>query len=93
MASRVVGCPNVQLMSNVSDGAREPSGPGSYHTDLDYETVPATASMLLCRAAPRDGGFTSFLDMEQALAELPSEKDAKLAQKLGQLQPFVPVFP
>lgn len=78
--TRVVGHQNVQLMSNVHDvvaSSNDSEGrsavvPSPYHTDLDYETEPASASLILCHAAPTVGAQTSFIDMEQAWDELES---------------------
>ena len=83
--SRVDGHPNVQLLSNVqggyisadnraaADATLPPITPSPHHTDLDYETEPSSASMLLCDTAPCEGGFTSFVDVTGALDALPTE--------------------
>ena len=85
VASRVDGHPNVQLLSNVqggyisadnraaADATLPPITPSPHHTDLDYETEPSSASMLLCETAPCEGGFTSFVDVTAALDALPTE--------------------
>ena len=61
----MVGHPNVQLMTNVTtadgDEGRSAVVPSPYHTDLDYETEPASASMILCHTAPLLGAQTSFI--------------------------------
>ena len=51
-----------------------------------HERAPAGARQ---RGAGRDGGLANYDGRPRPR----SEKDATLAQKLGQLQPFIAVFP
>lgn len=84
--TRVIGHPNVQLMTNVStadgDEGRSAVVPSPYHTDLDYETEPASASMILCHTAPPLGAQTSFIDMGQAWDEQPNDALRETAMRL-----------
>ena len=84
--TRVVGHPNIQLMTNVTtadgDEGRSAVVPSPYHTDLDYETEPASASMILCHTAPPLGAQTSFIDMEQAWVEQPADTLRETAMRL-----------
>ena len=45
------------------------------------------------RCAPRPGRLSALSVTQHSRSGHASEKDAKLAQKLGQLQPFIAVFP
>jgi hypothetical protein len=81
------------------------AAPARQHTLLTVETGPASASAELrrdCvveawRSVEADGASTASSTkpaVELDAADLDtSEKDAKLAEKLGQLQPFMAVFP
>ena len=49
-----------------------------WHTDLDFEEVPATISMFLVQCAPADGGETHFCDTAAAWEALEPEEQRYL---------------
>ncbi len=71
----VDGFPEVLVISNVVEDGVEIGSLGNaeaaWHTDMSYIEAPPTGSLLYALEVPPAGGDTGFLNMYQALDELP----------------------
>ena len=82
--------------SPVGSRARVPASPmlpKSAQGLPGFESVAAAEAAAIRKAAPESTRKRRRPEAEPGAAFAPSEKDAKLAQKLGQLQPFIAAFP
>ena len=80
-AIRMDNCPEVAVVGNV--GERSKSDPlrlaaSFWHTDQAYEDEPASATMLYCLAAPKEGGQTMLTDTIAAYDALDDTMKARL---------------
>jgi taurine dioxygenase len=78
--------PNILILSNVKKEGR-PTGlqdAGSYfHTDYSYLQVPARATTLYSRVAPKSGGDTLFANQQAAYDDLSDAKKRRIEPLYG----------
>jgi taurine dioxygenase len=67
----------ISIISNVIENGRPIGGLGDgeskWHTDMSYNDLPPTASLLYALEVPPSGGDTGFSNMYQAYETLPAE--------------------
>ena len=82
---RQLGSLYVTMVSNIHVGGRPIGGLGnaeaSWHSDMTYMPDPPPASVLLGVEIPEEGGDTQFACQVAALASLPAELRARVADK------------
>ena len=71
------GQPLPQVLRSVDSSSNSAAG---WHTDLNFEPVPCSVTMLHCQVAPEEGGRTSFASTAIAFLDLPPEQQASLAE-------------
>ncbi len=71
------GHPEIFVISNDDDGMgrdeRTRNGAAYWHTDMSYEELPSSATILYSIEAPREGGETLICDMYGAYDALPDK--------------------
>ena len=82
-SARVQGMPEVTVISNVIENGVPIGALGDaeaeWHTDMSYNPVPPTASLLYSLEIPSSGGDTSFANMYAAYETLPAEVKDRIA--------------
>lgn len=76
--------PEMAVMSNIVENGQPQGSLGAgeaiWHTDMSYNEVPPTASLLFALEVPEDGGGnTGFANMYQAWEALEPERQARVA--------------
>lgn len=75
--------PHLTVISNVKENGTEigslANGEAIWHTDMSYQTLPPTASLLYCLECPPDGGDTWFANMYSAYEDMPQDLKDKVA--------------
>ena len=66
---RLPGTEHVRLQSNLP-GVGVNGGGSYWHSDGSWKPLPTAATILLCAAAPREGGTTTFVDGRAFYSEL-----------------------
>ena len=83
-----------ELISNAASGQAAPAHPTG---EPMHSTLQAIYERVVARDPQQPEFHQACFEVLETLGPVldahPSEKDAKLAQKLGQLQPFIAVFP
>lgn len=68
-------CPEIAVISNIVEDGKPIGGLANYeaewHTDMSYNEVPPSASVLYAIEVPDEGGDTSFCNMYLAYETLP----------------------
>jgi taurine dioxygenase len=85
--ARVQGMPEVTVISNVIENGVPIGALGDaeseWHTDMSYNPVPPTASLLYSLEIPSSGGDTSFANMYAAYETLPVDVKNRIAGRLA----------
>jgi taurine dioxygenase len=75
--------PNVTAISNIVENGQPIGGLGSYeaewHTDMSYNELTPSASILYAIEVPPSGGDTWFCDMYAAYDQLPADLKARIS--------------
>ncbi len=85
--ARVQGMPEVTVISNVIENGVPIGALGDaesdWHTDMSYNPVPPTASLLYSLEIPPSGGDTSFANMYAAYETLPVDVKNRIAGRMA----------
>lgn len=75
--------PHLTVISNVSDNGKPigslANGEAAWHTDMSYQEIPPTASLLYCLETPPEGGDTWFANMYLAYEGMPADLRKKVS--------------
>jgi taurine dioxygenase len=78
----IAGYPNLAVMSNVIENGQPVGslgyGEAVWHTDLSYNEVTASGSLLYALEVTKSGGETGFLNMYHAYETLPADLSAAI---------------
>ena len=80
--------PEITVISNLKDAAARPIGglglgEVEWHTDQSYVADPATGAMLYALELPRNGGATSWANLQRAFEALPDRLRRVVEGKTG----------
>lgn len=81
-------CPEITVISNLKDASNKSigglgQGELEWHTDQSYIASPATGAMLYALELPRDGGVTSWANLNRAYEALPERLKRAVEGKTG----------
>jgi taurine dioxygenase len=75
--------PHLTVISNVKENGKPigslDNGEAIWHTDMSYQELPPTASLLYCLECPPQGGDTWFANMYLAYERLPDDLKSRVA--------------